>query len=428
MKNFTNIKWIVLFSFVLANAQQEKGIVGSNNWLSNWTEFKPQKKDYNSTNQILFSTISSNMTLTKRNTYLLQGNVYVTNNATLTIEPGTVIRGDSETNGTLIITKGSKIIANGLETDPIVFTSNNLSRKAGDWGGIIIIGDAPINKFGGSAALSFDIDQELCIYGGINPMSDSGSLKFVRIEFAGRKVKGFKEFNALSLAGVGNKTVIENVMASFSADDSYEIYGGDIKMTKVVSYKAVDDDFDFTQGAQVVLDNSLAIRSPLVSGATVSRCMEIDSYDKKEETDFSKKQTAIIANNVSLINISENLDADISSGLVKESVWLGENASLSLKKSMISGFNPAVVLDSKTMINEKTFAKVKFELTYFNNCKGNIFTQNNTNNEDLENWYGNSAFNNYYASGTNDVDTFIDINNLRDPDFRIRIQAITASK
>ena len=123
MRKVFNITVMAMLVAASATAQQEKGIIGSSNWLNNWTEFKPQNTEYNETNQILYGKITTNTTLLKKNTYLLQGPVYVTNNAVLTIEPGTVIKGDYETNGALVITKGAQIIANGTETDPIVSVS-----------------------------------------------------------------------------------------------------------------------------------------------------------------------------------------------------------------------------------------------------------------------------------------------------------------
>lgn len=428
MKNFTQIKWIVLFVVFSANAQQEKGIFGSNNWLNNWTEFKPSKAEYNETTQILYGKIDKNTTLYKKDAYLLQGPVYVVNNAVLTIEAGTVIRGDFDTNGTLVITKGSKIMAEGKETDPIVFTSNKASRKAGDWGGIVILGDAPINKFGGNSTISFDLDPTQTIYGGSNAQSDSGILRFVRIEFAGKKVKGYKDFNALSIAGVGSKTIIENVMCSFSAKDAFEILGGNTNMTKMVSLRANGDDFKFTQGAQSKLDNSIAVRHSYFSTSSRSRCIQVASYEKKEEADFSKALTNVVATNVTMINTSEQLSADLASGLVKEAVFVNINSSLTLKKSIISGFNPAIVLDDEISLDEKSFKMLKFEEVFFNNCKGNIFVENSTNNEDLEDYYGNAAFFNVYENQQND-NMFIDIyNKTNNPDFRIKLGKITASK
>lgn len=426
MKTITQIVWMLLFGVFGVNAQQEKGIIGSNNWLNNWTEFKPNKVDYGEANQILAGNITVNTKLYKKNVYILQGSVYVTNNATLTIEPGTVIIGDYESSASLVITKGATIIAEGLETDPIVFTSNRSSRKAGDWGGIVILGDAPTNKFGNASSVNFDLDASLTSYGGSNVSSNSGILKFVRIEFAGKKIKGLGNFNALLLAGVGNKTVLENIMISYSAGDSFEIFGGELTLNKMVSFKSSSDDYKFNFGTQCRIDNSLAIRSSYLTSSLGSRCIDVASYDKKEGIDFTKKQTSVIATNLTLVNNSENINADIQLGLVKEAVYISENTSLDLKRTVISGFNPAVLLDSKIEINGANLKKIKFEEMYFNFCKGNIFTEYNSNNEDLENWYGNTAFSNVYSKSDN-KETFIDLFNDKKPDFRLRIAKITAS-
>lgn len=427
MKKSLQIIWIALFSVCSVNAQQEKGIMGYSNWLNNWTEFKPNKVDYGEANQILAGRISVNTKLLKKNIYVLQGNVYVTNNAVLTIEPGTLIIGDFDSKGTLVITKGSSIIADGLETDPIVFTSNKAVKKAGDWGGIVILGDAPINKFGNISSFNYDLDPSLTTYGGDNTASNSGILRYVRIEFAGKKVKGSGSFNSLTLAGVGSKTILENVMASYSGGDSFDMIGGDLNINKFVSYKSINNDYKFTQGTQCKIYNSLAVRSSyLTSNKEGSRCMEIASYDKKEETDFTKKQTLVTAANITMLNDSENISADIQSGLVKEAIYVGSSAAIELKRSVISGFNPAVILDSKIEINDANLKKIKFEEMYFNQCKGNIFTEFNSNNEDLENWYGNSIFFNVYSQSNNN-ETFIDISNPKRPDYRLNIGKITAS-
>ncbi|QSW88871.1 MULTISPECIES: hypothetical protein [Flavobacterium] len=409
------------------NAQQEKGIIGYSNWLDNWTEFKPHKSEIRDANQILAGNIAENTKLLKRNVYILQGNVYVTNNAVLTIEPGTVIIGDAETKGTLVITKGAKIMAEGQETDPIVFTSNRSMKKAGDWGGVVILGDAPINKFGSAGAYTMDLDPALTVYGGNNQAGNSGILKFVRIEFAGKKVKGADTFNGLTIAGVGNKTVLENIMVSYSGGDSFAFYGGDVNASQLVSYKSINDDFKFTQGIQCRLFNSLAVRSSyLSSNKDGSRCLEVKSYEKKSETDFTKKGTFVSASNITMLNDSENIKADIQAGLVKEAVYVAENASLELKRSVVSGFNPAVLLDSKTEINADNLKKIKFEEMFFNQCSGNIFTENRSDNADLENWYGNSVFFNVYAQSDN-KETFVDVYNQKRPDYRLQLGKITAS-
>ncbi|WP_119791423.1 hypothetical protein [Flavobacterium anhuiense] len=418
---------ICLLLAVAANAQQEKGIIGYANWLDNWTEFKPQKTESKDANQILAGNITENTKLMKKNVYILHGNVYVTNNSVLTIDPGTVIIGDAATKGTLIITKGSKIMAEGQETDPIIFTSNASMKKAGDWGGLVILGDAPINKFGSVGSYNMDLDPALTVYGGNNAASSSGILKYVRIEFAGRKVKGADAFNGLTVAGAGNKTVLENIMVSFSGGDSFAFYGGDVNASQLVSYKSINDDFKITQGAQCRLFNSLAVRSSyLSSNKDGSRCLEVKAYEKKNETDFTKKSTFVSASNLTLLNDSENIKADVQSGLVKEAIYVGENTALELKRSVVSGFNPAVLLDSKTEMNADNLKKIKFEEMFFNQCTGNIFTENNTDNSDLENWYGNSIFSNVYSQ-TDNKETFVDIYNAKRPDYRLQLGKITAS-
>lgn len=418
---------ICMLLAVAANAQQEKGIIGYANWLDNWTEFKPQKTESKDANQILAGNITENTKLMKKNVYILHGNVYVTNNSVLTIDPGTVIIGDAATKGTLIITKGSKIMAEGQETDPIIFTSNASMKKAGDWGGLVILGDAPINKFGSVGSYNMDLDPALTVYGGNNAASSSGILKYVRIEFAGRKVKGADAFNGLTVAGAGNKTVLENIMVSFSGGDSFAFYGGDVNASQLVSYKSINDDFKITQGAQCRLFNSLAVRSSyLSSNKDGSRCLEVKAYEKKNETDFTKKSTFVSASNLTLLNDSENIKADVQSGLVKEAIYVGENTALELKRSVVSGFNPAVLLDSKTEMNADNLKKIKFEEMFFNQCTGNIFTENNTDNSDLENWYGNSIFSNVYSQ-TDNKETFVDIYNAKRPDYRLQLGKITAS-
>lgn len=183
---------IVLCHTLLANAQTTRGIIGEVNWLNNWTNFKSKNTVYKESSSLLVGIISQNTTLYKKDVYLLTGNVYVTNGATLTIEPGTLIRGDHKTCGTLIITKGAKILALGESTDPIIFTSNKpeSERRAGDWGGIIVFGESITNKFTGR--LEFNLEPYFNSYGGNNEQSDSGILNYVRIEFAGKKRKIIK--------------------------------------------------------------------------------------------------------------------------------------------------------------------------------------------------------------------------------------------
>ncbi len=429
MKKITLTALFIFLVFGNMFAQQEKGITGYNNWLNSWTEFKPNQVEYGEATQILSGNITENTTLTKRNTYLLLGDVFVTNNITLTIEPGTVIIGDFKTKGSLTISRGSKIIAEGTQTDPIIFTSSRSDKKQGDWGGLFILGDAPINKFGNESALNFGLrpsSYKNISYGGDNSESDSGILRYVRIEYAGKRSKDHGYFNALTLAGVGNETTIENVMVSYCNGSSFNMIGGELNLDKMISFRSSSNDYEFNFGTQSVITNSLAIRSPYVSGANGSRCMYIASYDEIDEVDLTKNNTVVYAENLTLVNVSDDLKSDIQIGLVKEALYIAPESTLSLNKTVISGFNPAVVLDDRIKVNSENLEKIKFSETYFNNCDGNIFTKNNSNNDDLENWYGNGAFRNVYSKGS-DSETFIDLKNPKHPDFRLRINKIIAS-
>ncbi len=429
MKTFTQTFCILLFVTCSAVAQQEKGIKGADNWLNNWTEFRPAQIEQGKPTQILTGNITKDIKLYKRDIYLLLGSVFVTDSTTLTIEPGTVIIGDFKTNGSLIISKTSKIIADGLATDPIVFTSNRSVKKEGDWGGIFILGDAPINKFGNAASLNYGLrssSSDHISYGGNNISSDSGILRYVRIEYAGKRTKDYGYFSGLTLAGVGSSTILENVMVSYSEGNSFNIIGGELNLDKMVSFRTKSNDYEFNYGTQCKIINSLAIRSPYVSGADGSRCMFVASYDRKEDIDFNKKGTLVKAENLTLINVTDDLANDISVGLVKEAIYVSKDASIHVSKSVISGFNPAVILDDNIKINNDNLENIKLSEMYFNNCNGNIFSAYNSNNEDLENWYGNRAFFNVYSKGS-DVETFIDSHNSRYPDFRLRINKIIAS-
>lgn len=416
MKKAIFVIFISLINNLSMNAQQIKGIIGETNWMKNWTNFKPTAEEYPDATNILTGTISSDLKLYKRNTYRLIGVVYITNNAVLTIEPGTVIRGDVETCGTLVITKGSKIMAEGEVTDPIVFTSNReiSMRKPGDWGGIIILGEAPINKVGGIGFLDFNLDPMISHYGGQNQDSNSGILKYVRIEYSGRKLNALKELNGLSLAGVGRKTKFNFIQISYSNDDSYECYGGDVNFDNVISFRATDDDFDFTQGAQCNISNSIAIRYPYSSDISGSRCFEIDSFDKIENADLTKKLTKIIATNITLANLEEN-----NQGLVREAVYVKDKSYFSLHNSVVSGFKLCILLDGKIGNISSNLAKINLQGVLINNCTGGIESEVTTNNLEIMNWYNNDSFSLEYSK-INNSDLFLEANIKKTPDFRIK--------
>nr|WP_315223182.1 hypothetical protein [uncultured Flavobacterium sp.] len=414
MKTKMHIALLMLLSSFFLQAQQ-KGITGNTNWMSNWTNFKPTAIEYNEATNIIAGTIDKDTKLYKRNTYQLVGVVYVTNNAVLTIEPGTVIRGDDKTCGTLVIANGSKIIAEGLETDPIIFTSNKEinDRKPGDWGGIVILGKAPINTLGGIHPLPFDLDPVINHYGGQDIDDNSGIIKYVRIEYSGRKLSALKELNGLSLAGVGRKTVIDNIQISFSNDDSFECYGGELNMSNLISYRTTDDDFDFTQGAQINISNSIAIRHPFSSDVSGSRCFEVDSYDKIQNTDVSKKFTHINASNITLVNLEEN-----NQGLVRESIFVREDTFFNLTNSIISGFSPFALLEGNIGNGEVNLSKLTFKNLIINNCNGGITSESTGSNTIVQSFYNKPELELSYTKNKNS-ELFTLPNIKGNPDFRM---------
>jgi len=423
MKKLVLVASIFLITFTTINAQQIKGITGENNWLSNWTNFTPSTTTYNTANQILTGNIDTNTKLTKGNTYRLIGTVYVTNKAVLTIEPGTVIRGDKESCGTLVITKGAKIIAEGTANDPIVFTSNNniSVRRPGDWGGIIILGDAPTNKIGGTGYLDFNLDSALSFYGGEDSNSNSGILKYVRIEYSGHKINALKELNGLSLAGVGKGTKFDFIQISFSNDDSFECYGGEVNFNNLISFRATDDDYDFTQGAQCIISNSIAIRNPYSSDRSGSRCFEIDSYDKIETTDINKKLTKITANNMTLVNMEDN-----NQGLVREAIYVKEKSYFNINNSIIDGFSTCVLLENKIGAVATNLAKINIQNIQINRCGGVVQSENPTVNPELLNWYNSDTFSLEFSK-FNNAELFMQSDIKEFPDFRTKKTTFLAS-
>ncbi|WP_163408287.1 hypothetical protein [Flavobacterium ajazii] len=424
MKTKFFIAIITLISTFSLQAQQQKGIIGTSNWMDNWSNFKPANIEYSEATNIIAGTIDKDTKLLKRNVYQIVGIVYVTNNAILSIEPGTVIRGDDKTCGTLVITNGAKIMAEGLETDPIIFTSNKgtTERKPGDWGGIIILGKAPINKLGGIATLPFNLEATLNHYGGTDVDDNSGILKYVRIEYSGRKLSALKELNGLSLAGVGRKTVLSNIQISYSNDDSFECYGGELNMNNLISYRTTDDDFDFTQGAQINISNSIAIRHPFSSDISGSRCFEVDSYDKIENTDMTKKMTKINASNITLVNLEEN-----NQGLVRESAHIGENTFFNLTNSVVSGFSPFILLNGDIGNGDENLSKISLKNVMANNCNGGITSESSSNDAGIKNWYSKPEYAIEFTK-IKSSDLFLAPNIKGNTDFRMRQNNLASSQ
>ena len=410
-----------------ATSYKIPGAFGDEDWTRGWTNFKPNGITYQSANSTLPSIIDKNTTLVKKNTYLLNGVVYVTNNATLTIEPGTVIRGDFTSCGTLVITKGSKIQANGLETDPIIFTSNRSAgeRKPGDWGGIIILGNAEINRVGGVSAIDWGLDNKYAMYGGSDDNDNSGAFKYVRIEYPGNKLSKDQELNGLTLAGVGKSTVLENVQISYSNDDSFELFGGSIALKNVISYRCTDDDYDFNYGYNGRVQFAIAYRHPLIGDFSGSRCIEADSYSgNKSSMDPSRKITNINVSNMTMV-MADNIGTTSSVAFCKEAVYIGSQCNLSLTNSLVSGFKTGMLFKDEGLKDKALKNEVKINNNLFNLCEKIFFTE--INYEEINTYYSNQSFRNRSVDYL-PADLFKDIFNPNFPDLRLKNKELFDAK
>jgi hypothetical protein len=195
---------------------------------------------------ILQGDISSDLLLTRDTTYVLSGAVFIREPATLRIESGTVIVGESATNGTLIIDQGAKLIALGTREAPIVLTSDQPvgQRARGDWGGLILNGRAPLNVPGGIGEGEGDTGT----FGGTDPLDDSGDFRYLRVEFAGTEFSPDNELNGIAFQGVGGGTFVDYVQVHFNKDDGLEFFGGSVSVKHALCTGIADDSFDWTDG------------------------------------------------------------------------------------------------------------------------------------------------------------------------------------
>ncbi|WP_321335180.1 hypothetical protein [uncultured Bacteroides sp.] len=211
----------------------------------------------------------------KKGTYSLKGWVYVRPGAELTIEAGTIIKGDKATQAALIIEPGAKIYAEGTASSPIVFTSAQAagSRRPGDWGGLIICGNGLNNNTGGQQIEG----GPKTMHGGNIADDNSGVLRYIRVEFAGYPFQKDKEINGITFGSVGSGTTVDHLQVSYSNDDSYEWFGGSVNCKYLIAYKGWDDDFDTDNGFSGHVQFGLSVRDPRIADTSQSNGFESDN-------------------------------------------------------------------------------------------------------------------------------------------------------
>ena len=254
--------------------------------------------------------ISTNTTWTNDKIYQLNQKVVVEDGVTLTINPGTIIKGSAGTGSlasALIIARGGKINAVGTAQSPIIFTStsdnidagqsagsNLTSADRGLWGGLVLLGKAPCSFSGDLEEVQIEgipADDTFGLYGGTDPADDSGVLRYVSIRHGGALIGEGNEINGLTLGGVGNGTVIDNIEVVANVDDGIEFFGGTVNASNLLVWAQGDDGLDIDQAYAGTIDNAV-----VVLGSTSDHALEIDGREGSATGSFTLQNVTLIGN------------------------------------------------------------------------------------------------------------------------------------
>lgn len=276
---------------------------------------------------IVTTNITADETWFATKTYILGGRITVESGATLTIEPGTVIKGQAGTgaNATaLLIARGGKLMAEGTAEKPIIFTSvadeivsgqiesPNLEPTVnGLWGGVLILGKAPISASNDNGDVSevqiegIPTSDPNGLYGGSDPADNSGVIKYISIRHGGTNIGAGNEINGLTLGGVGTGTVIENVEIVANQDDGIEWFGGTVNVKNAVVWNSGDDAIDTDQDWTGTLDNFIVV-TPL------DHCFELDGPEgtRDQGGHIIKNGTVVASSNDRISSDLINTDAN----------------------------------------------------------------------------------------------------------------------
>jgi len=366
--------------------------------------------------------ISADTLLRKENTYILKGLVYMVGNKTMTIQAGTTIKGSFSGSdvASLIITRGSKINAIGTPDAPIIFTSASPNPQSGDWGGIVLCGKAAINtSFNGINGL-YQVE------GGIDnangdglagsgdttvpvPVNDdnSGTLNYVRIEYAGYAFQPDKEINSLTMACVGSGTTISHVQTTYAKDDAFEWFGGTVNARYLIAYKTQDDDFDTDNGFSGKIQFGLIIRDSAIADISTSEAFESDN--NPGGTTASPKTSAIFSN-ITAIGPRQSLN-NVGNTLFRAGAQIRRNSSISIYNSIIMGWPQGILIDgttgTSTALNIEDSSLRLRNVTLAGNTINMKFSGvgGSTINSDatLTTWFTNAFYNNDVLTNTSDA-------------------------
>ena len=302
--------------------------------------------------------LTGTVTLTK-GTYLLKGWVYVDKGAKLYIPAGTIIKGDKQTMAAIIIEPGGYAEMKGTKEEPIVMTSEEApgNRKPGDWGGLIICGNAKNNE--GTKQIE---GGPTTIYGGDNDADNSGIYQYIRVEFAGYPFETDKEINGITFGSVGSGTTIDHLQVSYSSDDSYEWFGGSVNCKYLVAYKGWDDEFDTDNGFSGNVEYCLSIRDPRIADTSQSNGFESDNNASGAETEpfttANFKHVTFIGPMTAKNTDFENTSAYITAGdvfptsgaklgLFQSAMQIRRSSKLNVENALAVGYPIGLIVDGE---------------------------------------------------------------------------------
>jgi hypothetical protein len=394
-------------------------------WTDGWTEWDPQNKPYPAPNVTVNANISANTTWSTGQVVLLQGPIYVVNNAVLTIQPGVVVLGSKAAAGSaLIITRGSQIQAVGTVSQPIVFTSDQApgARALGDWGGLVLLGNAPLNYTNGVNYIEGLPQGPNTQYGGgssPNPNDNSGTLKYVRIEFGGYVYQPNQEINGLTFGAVGAATQVDYVQVSFVNDDAFEWFGGNVSAKHLVSYRNLDDDFDTDNGWSGFVQYAIAIRDPQIAdNPGVSTSEGFESDNDANGTSATPK-TAGIFSNVTIIGPYRGVPtATVATGY-RRALRLRRNTELKVFNSLFMDTDRGIHIDGTATETNASNGTLKFKNNIIAGTKAGRITEKNAGSTfTITNWFGNNFNDSIVYSSPSFSNLLITPYNYTAPDYR----------
>lgn len=300
--------------------------------------------------------IKKDMTLDATKVYELVSDVYVRKGATLTIPAGTVIFANPDNNKSgaaadvLIIDQGGKLVAEGTAKKPIIFTSNAKSPKAGDWGGVVLLGNAPTNLKGGTGTseVSSNVSDKTLPYGGKKADDNSGSLKYVILAYPGTQITSESEYNGFSFYALGSGTTLENLEVYQGKDDGFEWYGGTVNAKNLYSV-AYDDSFDWTEGYTGTLDNIVANQP-----TKADHCIEADNL----KADHKAKPVA--SPSIKNATLKSSSKSDHAVKLRRGTAAKFDNVLIEMKNAEKANFIIDDLVTGQNILDGKTtFKKIK---------------------------------------------------------------------